>query len=117
MLLCEHPAPDNKKQNRRDERQADEGCHQLRPEPGAEHSMLPFKREFPEAPGDHEDDRCQKQEIRVDQDDDQDIVGKRAFKPPVFDLQDDGKRRQDHKPEKVQQAFWLPIVPLLMQPS
>ena len=69
------------------------------------HALFAFDRKLPEAPGDHENDGGQQQEIGVDQDDDQDVVGEGTFKSAVLDLQDNGERRQNHEAEEVQQAL------------
>ena len=101
----EHAAADDEEQDGRNEREADEGRNQLGPELGAQDALLALEVQFPEAPCDHEDDGGQEQEVGVDQDEDEDVVGERAFKAPVLDLKDDRERRQDHKTEEIKQAL------------
>ena len=52
----------------------------------AQHSVLSFDREFPKAPGNHDYDNRKEQEIRAHEQKYENVIGKRASKPPVFEL-------------------------------
>ena len=100
MLLVDIPVPIRKRSIGGIRGKADEGSDQLGSETGPKNTMFSFDRKLPEAPGRHKNNRRQEKEIRVGQNDNKDIIGKRAFEAAVLDLEYDGECRQEHKAEK-----------------
>ena len=83
----EHAAPDKVQKNRRDERKADKGKNKFSPEAGAQHAVFSLDRELPEAPAEHEDNNGKEQEVRTHEQEYENVIGNRASKPPVLELQ------------------------------